>query len=165
MGSRAVGLVGTLVITRFVAPAEYGGVTVAAVLAMTANQLSSLGLGQYLVARPDAPRSVAFHVTSLHVSFGVVALAVLSLCGGWLGALFDAPGMAGYLPGLVLAALLDRVAFVPERMLVRNLRFRRLSLARMPSVSLAVLPRPRAWHTSLARIPPVVVANTARIFW
>jgi lipopolysaccharide exporter len=130
MGSRAVGLVGTLVITRFVAPAEYGEVTVAAVLAMTANQLSSLGLGQYLVARPDAPRSVTFHVTSLHVFFGVVALAVLSLSGGWLGALFDAPGMASYLPGLVLAALLDRVAFVPERMLVRNLRFRRLSLGR-----------------------------------
>lgn len=129
-GSRAIGLIGTLVITRFVAPAEYGEVTIAAVLAMTANQLSSLGLGQYLVSHPDAPRSAAFHATSFHVGFGVLALGLLALCGGFLAPLFDAPGLLRYLPGLLVAALLDRIAFVPERMLVRGLQFRRLSLAR-----------------------------------
>src|SRR5215207_6639681 len=102
MGSRAVGLVGTLVITRFVAPAEYGEVTVAAVLAMTANQLSSLGLGQYLVSRPAASRSAVFHVTSLHVLLGVLALAILLLVGTRRGPLFGAPGMARDLPGLAL---------------------------------------------------------------
>jgi lipopolysaccharide exporter len=130
MGSRAIGLLATLVITRFVAPAEYGEVTVAAVLAMSANQLSSLGLGQYLVSRPDAPRSATFHVTSFHLLFGLLALAVLVLGGPWLGRLFEAPGMARFLPGLALGVLLDRVAFVPERLLVRELRFKRLSLGR-----------------------------------
>jgi PST family polysaccharide transporter len=130
IGSRAVGLLGTLLITRFVAPAEYGEVTIAAVLAMTANQLSSLGLGQYLVSHPQAPRSVAFHATSFHVGFGVLALGVLGLGAGFLAPWFDAPGLVRYLPGLLLAALLDRVAFVPERLLVRSLQFRRLSLAR-----------------------------------
>ncbi|HEX3772971.1 MAG TPA: oligosaccharyltransferase, partial [Polyangiaceae bacterium] len=45
MGSRAVGLIGTLVVTRFIAPAEYGEVTVAAVLVMSANQFSTIGFG------------------------------------------------------------------------------------------------------------------------
>jgi lipopolysaccharide exporter len=130
MGSRALGLAGTLIITRFVAPAEYGEVTVAAVLAMTANQLSTIGWGQYLVSRPDASRSMAFHVTTFHVCLGVLALAALLLSGSLLGRWVDAPGMARFLPGLALAVAFDRVAFVPERILVRDLRFGRLGVTR-----------------------------------
>src|SRR5882724_10975025 len=130
VGSRGVGLVGTLVLTRFVAPGDYGQVMVAAVLGMTANQLSTIGWGQYLVARPDAPRSTAFHVTAFHVGLGALALGVLLLCGGRLGPLLDAPGMTRYLPGLALSVLLDRIAFVPERLLVRDLRFGRISATR-----------------------------------
>jgi len=130
MGSRAIGLVATLVITHFIAPAEYGEVMVAAVLGMTANQFSIIGWGQYLVARPGAPRSAAFHVTAFHVGLGVVALGLLLLCGRRLGLWFEAPGMARYLPGLALSVLLDRFAFVPERVLVREMRFGRLSMAR-----------------------------------
>lgn len=128
--SRAIGLIGTLVVARFVTPVEYGEVTVAAVLVMTANQISSIGFGQYLVAKPDASRSVAFHVTVLHFGFGVLAaIAVLGL-GGRFGPILDAPGMTRFLPGLVASGLIDRVAYVPERVLVRDLRFGALSAAR-----------------------------------
>jgi PST family polysaccharide transporter len=130
MGSRALGLVGTLVVTRFVSPADYGEVSVAAVLVMTANQFSTIGFGQYLAATPDAPRSVAFHVTSFHVALGGLALGLLLASGGALGPLLDAPRMARFLPGLALSGLMDRVAFVPERILVRDLRFGRLSMGR-----------------------------------
>ncbi len=133
MGSRAVGLIGTLVLTRFIAPAEYGEVMVAAVLGMTANQLSIIGWGQYLVAHPHAPRSTTFHVTAFHVGLGLLALALLLLLGPLLGLWFDAPGMARFLPGIALSVLLDRLAFVPERVLVRELRFGRISLARTSS--------------------------------
>lgn len=130
VGARAIGLVGTLVITRFVAPAEYGEVTVAAVLGMTANQFSTIGWGQYLVSRPSAPPSLAFHVTVFHVGLGLLALAALLLGAGQLGPLLDAPHLARYLPGVALSVLLDRVAFVPERLLARELRFGRLSATR-----------------------------------
>ena len=130
VGSRTIGLVGTLVITRFVAPAEYGEVTVAAVLVMTANQISTMGFGQFLIAKPEAPRSVAFHATALHVGFGLFAAAVLLAIGGRFGPALDAPGMTRFLPGLVLSGFVDRIAYVPERILVRDLRFRALSAAR-----------------------------------
>jgi lipopolysaccharide exporter len=130
VGSRVIGLVGTLAITRFVAPAEYGEVTVAAVLGMSANQLSTVGWGQYLVSHPNAPRSTVFHVTVFHVCLGVLALAVLLLAGRQLAPLLDAPHVTHYLPGIALSVLFDRVAFVPERILVRDLRFGRLSATR-----------------------------------
>jgi len=123
MGARAIGLVGTLLLTHYISPNDYGEVMVAAVLVMTANQLSTLGLGQYLVSRPDAGREAAFHATSFHLVLGVVALALLLAGGGRLAPALDAVGMARFLPGLALAALCDRVAFVPERILIRDLRF------------------------------------------
>jgi PST family polysaccharide transporter len=147
IGSRALGLIGTLVVTRFVTPAEYGEVTVAAVLAMTANQISTLGVGQFIVARPQSGREVAFHATAIHIFSGVAALGVLLTVGGALGPWLGAPHVEAFLPGLALGTLIDRIGFVPERVLVRDLRFGVLSAGRtagdigytVASVGLAML--------------------------
>src|SRR5688572_23724539 len=101
MAARAIGLVGTLLIARFLSPHEYGEVTIAAVLVMTAAQLSTLGFGQYLVAKPEASVSTAFHVTVFHAVSGVLAFAVLLAGGRTFGELVEAPGMVAFLPGLV----------------------------------------------------------------
>ena len=115
IGSRVIGLAGTLILTRFVAPAEYGEVAVAAVVVMTANQISTIGFGQFLVARPDAPRSVAFHANVFHLGLGLMAAALVLAFGVHLGRSLDAPEMFRFLPGLVLSGVLDRVAY--ERLL------------------------------------------------
>lgn len=130
MGARAIGLVSTLLLARFLSPNEYGEVSVAAVVVMTATQLSTLGLGQYLIAEQAADRGTAFHVTVFHFFSGIVALALVVVCGRALGVAVDAPHLMQFLPGLVAAALCDRVAYVPERLLVRDLRFGTLSGAR-----------------------------------
>jgi PST family polysaccharide transporter len=130
MGARAIGLVSTLVLARFLSPGEYGEVTVAAVLVMTATQLSTLGLGQYLIAEPAADESLAFHAATYHLLSGLLALGLVLAGGRLLGSAFDAPAMTRFLPGLALAALCDRLAYVPERLLVRDLRFGVLSGAR-----------------------------------
>jgi PST family polysaccharide transporter len=52
------------------------------------------------------------------------------MLGGPLGRWSGAPGLAEFLPVLILSTLLERILYVPERILVRNLRFGWLSLAR-----------------------------------
>ncbi|HMJ11557.1 MAG TPA: oligosaccharide flippase family protein [Polyangiaceae bacterium] len=121
--SRAIGLIGTLVITRFIAPAEYGEVTIAAVMVLTASQVSTLGFGQYLIATPSAGREVAFHATVYHVVLGAIVLGLLFWLGRPLGPLLDAPAAARFLPGLIVSGLLDRIYYIPERILVRDMRF------------------------------------------
>lgn len=130
VGSRAFGLVGTLIVTHYVSPGDYGEVAVAAVLVMTASQLSTVGLGQYLVSKPDAPPSAAFVANLIHVSFGVVALGTLLVLGQRLAPALDAPGMTRFLAGLCFAALLERASFVPERLLARDLRFGSIGVIR-----------------------------------
>lgn len=128
LGARALGLIGTLLLTRWLAPDVYGEVSVASVVALTASTVSNLALAQYLVANPDAGRAAAFHATVVHVVLGAAALGVATLLRAPLGGLFDAPAMGRFLPGLALAAFLDRITYVPEKLMVRDLRFREVGL-------------------------------------
>ncbi len=130
VGSRALGLVGTLAVTYFVTRRDLGEVADAAVAVLLANQFSSLGVGQYYVARPSAGRDVAWHATLVHVGLGVVALAAVFLLAGPMGAWMKAPSLGRYLPGLALAALVDRVSYMPERVLARAMRFRVVGMCR-----------------------------------
>lgn len=162
-GSRALGLIGTLVVTRFIAPAEYGEVSVAAVMVLTASQFSTLGFGQYIIATPDAGPEAAFHATVYHVVLGTIVLGLLLWLGRPLGPMLDAPAAARFLPGLVLGGLFDRVLYIPERILVRDMRFGVVSTERtagdlaytVGSLSLAVL----GWGGMA-----IVVGNVLRSF-
>jgi len=127
VGSRVLQLVGTLVLTRFIAPDEYGEVLAASITVVTAGTLTSFAFGQYLIAN-RANAQVAFQAMALHVALGAGAMAVVILLreplADWLGNL----GMAMFIPGFALAHLIDRVRYVPERVLVRELRFRSIAI-------------------------------------
>lgn len=130
LGSRAVGLIGTLVLARFIAPAEYGEVSAAFVVTATATGVTTFGVGIYLVSNRDLSRAEVFHATCWFIVTGVVALGAAAALSGPLGTWSDAPHLARFMPLLVTSAVLDRVAYVPERMLVRTLRFGWVSVAR-----------------------------------
>ena len=173
--TRFLGVIGTLILTRFLAPYEYGEVSAATVLAMTANQFSTLGVGTYLITHPDADREVMFHSTLVHVTLGFLSFAIVLLLGHNLAPLVGAPTLIRYLPGMVLTVAIDRVAFVPERVLVRRMDFGSLAVIRgaseivyiVVSLSLAVL----GWGgmaivvANLVRSGARFLALVARISW
>jgi PST family polysaccharide transporter len=129
-GARALGVGGTLLLTRFLGPDEYGEVSLASVVVLTATTFSNCGLSQYIVSKPGAGRAAAFHATFYFMLLGVVALGVALALGGPLGAMIQAPGIGRWLPGLAFAALLERVATIQDRILVRDMRFRSVGLLR-----------------------------------
>jgi PST family polysaccharide transporter len=130
VAARGLSLIGTLVMIRFVAPYDYGEASVATVVVATLNQLTTLGVGIYAVAKRDATREDLFHATLIHVLMGLVAFAILLIVPGQLESLFDAPNFSRYVPGLAAASLMDRFALMPERVLIRDLRFRHVSIIR-----------------------------------
>jgi PST family polysaccharide transporter len=73
---------------------------------------------------------VAFHATVWHLSLGVVALAIAVLLRHPLEPIVNAPGMAAFVPLLALSVLIDRIGFMPERILVRDMKFRAVGLSR-----------------------------------
>lgn len=130
VGARVVGLAGTVLLTYFLNPDEYGEISLAAVVIMTANTVSNCGLSQYLVSKPQAGRQAAFHATFYFMAFGIVALGVALVVGGPLGGMIRAPGIVRFLPGLALATLLDRVATIQDRIQLREMRFRSVGIQR-----------------------------------
>jgi PST family polysaccharide transporter len=130
VGARMVGLLGTLVLARYLAPQEYGVVMAASIAATTASSVTTFGVGVYLVANAELSRAETFHASCWFLATGVVAsLATLAL-GGPLGRWSGAPGLTAFLPLLIASTLIERVVYVPERILVRHLRFGRLAPAR-----------------------------------
>jgi PST family polysaccharide transporter len=130
VGSRAVGLLGTLLLARYLAPTEYGVVMAASIAATTASSVTTFGVGIYLVSNAEISRADTFHASCWFLATGVAALAVTMMLSGPLGRWSDAPGLAEFLPVLIVSTLLERIVYVPERILVRHLRFGWLSLAR-----------------------------------
>lgn len=127
VGARVLQLIGTLVLTRFIAPSEYGEVYAAVISVSAAHQLSYFAFGQYLIAR-KSPAEEAFQAATLHLLLGAAAMLVVFALRGPIGAMVDAPAMGRFVPGLILASMLERVRYVPQRLLVRELRFRTVAI-------------------------------------
>ena len=130
-GARIVGLCGTLVMTRFLAPEVMGEVATASIITLTAGWISTWGFGQYAVVagRGDDALEVTWHATVAYTIVGLVGLFAVALAAPVLAGALDVPTAASYIPGLALAAIIRRVGATPERVLTRSLRFRPVGLA------------------------------------
>jgi PST family polysaccharide transporter len=131
IGGRAVGVLGTLVMTRLLSPKVIGEVSVATILCMTANWLTTWGFGQYAVVkgRGEIAAEVTWHATFFYLVLGIVGLGTIAALGGYLTPLLDAPHAAVFVPGMALAMLIRRMCAMPERILTRQMNFRASGLS------------------------------------
>jgi PST family polysaccharide transporter len=122
--SRVLGLVGTLVLTRFLAPDVMGEVVTATVVAYVANWATQIGTNQYILVHGEREREALFHATVLSVGLAAMALLLLTLAASHIAPLVNAPTLAVYLPGMALSMLIRRIGSVPDKLLLRRMRFR-----------------------------------------
>jgi PST family polysaccharide transporter len=128
IGSRGLGLIGTVVLTYYLSRDTLGEVSDASIVVLTANQVTVIGVGQYLIAKPKAGRDVAWHATMVHLVLGAFALAACLFITAPLAVWLKAPSLPRYLPGFVLSVAFDRLVFIPERLLARDMRFRMVGI-------------------------------------
>lgn len=133
VGSRILGVVGTLALTYYLVPEIIGEVSDASNVVLTAHVLSSFGIAQYLVAHPNAEKDTGWHVTVMHVTLGAIAIAASWVFATPIGHLLKAPELGQYVPGLAAAVMLERIGVIPDRLLARDLQFRTLGMARTVS--------------------------------
>jgi PST family polysaccharide transporter len=126
VSTRVLTLVATLVLARFISPDDYGPVITASIVVMTASAFTSFAFGQYLIAK-RAAAEIAVQAMVVHLGLGVIAMAAAYALRALIGAWLDAPAMSQYVLGFALAQLIDRARYVPERLIMRALRFRALA--------------------------------------
>jgi len=123
--SRFLGLIGTLALTRFLAPAVMGEVVTATVVAFMASWATQLGINQYILVRGGQNHSAEnFHATLLSLGLAVSALALVAVLSSEIGQWLNSPDLGKFLPGMALAVFIRRVGGIPEKLLLRQLRFR-----------------------------------------
>jgi PST family polysaccharide transporter len=122
IGLRVLGVVTTVLLTRFIAPAEYGEVAAAAAVSLVVVTFTGLGFARYLIAR-SATDAECSQALALQGALTGAALAAAVALGGPLGRWIGVPGLAVYLPGLALAYFLKVLGGVPQALLARGLHF------------------------------------------
>ena len=130
VGSRIIGAIGAIVVTWYISKEIAGQVKVAYVLVTAANVFSMLGIGQYVAAKPRESHAVVWHATVLHLGIGIPAiLASIPIAYAW-SVFTGSHEVMAYVPGLMVAVMLERLHIIPERVLTRELNFRPIGLAR-----------------------------------
>lgn len=128
VGSRIITIISTFILTRFLPPEVQGEVYAALVFVQTLATATSLGVGQYIAANPDADRDVTFHGSVLLLGAGAV-VCVTAFFGRHLVAdILDAPSVIVYAPALALSHYIDRCGWLPRNILVRDMRFKMIGI-------------------------------------
>lgn len=127
---RGIGLVGTLILTRFVAPAALGDFSIAYICVASGIALTSMIPGSYVIAHATDARETRELMVG-HLS--MVGIATLLVVAGRdaLAAAVHAPGVAQFIPGLAVAAMTTQLSVIPSALLARDLRFGMLSVSRV----------------------------------
>src|ERR1044071_2637450 len=133
--ANVAGIVGTILVINLLdrgenGKLEYGEAMAAFIVVATASQITTLGIGQFVVVKTAQRRDLAFHATTIHVVLGVVSMIGVYLLRDPLGAWVKAPTMGRFVAGLAVAAMLDRISLVPERVHMRSLNFRVVAISR-----------------------------------
>jgi lipopolysaccharide exporter len=127
VSTRVITLISTFILARYFAPDAFGAVVTAQIAVLTTNVFTSFAFGQYLIAK-RAPAEIAAQAAIIHVGLGIIATAVVVSARGPLGDLIGAPEMGHYVLGYAVSfLLLDRIRNIPERLMMRALRFRALA--------------------------------------
>ena len=146
LGSRILSLVASVVITHFIDPEVMGEVGVAVIVVTMVNTFSTIGYGHYILSKPTEGRDTTWHITVLHVGLGVAALAGILLMNRPLALWMNAPALTTYLPWLVLVGLLERFTFMPERILIRAMKMKRVATTRsIGELSYAIVALSLVW--------------------
>ncbi len=128
ISSRVLGLFATIYIARYIAPDVEGEVKNAWFLALTASTATRLGIDQYIIVKHDDGDDVPFHCTVLSFLAGIPILLLVLILGGIMAGPLKSPQIAQYIPGAVAGIALRRMAAIPDRILIRDLRFRTSAL-------------------------------------
>jgi lipopolysaccharide exporter len=126
VSTRVLTLACTLILTRFIVPKDYGAAMAASILVASASAFTSFAFGQYLIAK-NAPAAIAAQAMVIHMGLGVVAMIAAYELRGPAGDWFGASALGQYVFGFAIAQLIDRARYVPERLIMRALRFRALA--------------------------------------
>ena len=128
-------LVSILVIARILGPEKYGLVSASLGIFYFFRWTMRMGLGVYLIRKPEAPATDAEQVLAFYSTCGVLLCLTLWLCAPAFGWWIGRTEVTDLLRVLIPALWLDQIGNVSMSQLSRNLRFDRVGIIESVSQS------------------------------
>lgn len=118
----------TLVVARLLTPDDYGIIGMAAVYLGLVQLVSEFGLGTALIQRRDLDDVQVARINGLSVLIGLALLALSMVVAPLLARFFHEPAVRTVVMVLATTYVITSFQVVPNALLARELRFRRLAL-------------------------------------
>jgi len=128
-----------LVLTRLLAPSDFGVVAAAGTVLGVAGLLVEAGLGKYLIHVSDVTRVMLSTVFWLSMGFAVAAALVTAAVAPWVADLFGSEQLVGVVRVLAVLVVVNTLAIVPVALLQKELRFRPLAVRRLWATAASVV--------------------------
>lgn len=126
--SRLLGLLVVGIQSRMLARDAFGVVAVALVITSFAELFMNQGYGEFVTQTPDLKEEHLDTAFWFNLATGGTLTAIIALCATPLAHYLDAPSATSVIRWLSLSLLIRSCSVVPQGLLVRQLRFRALSL-------------------------------------
>ncbi|MBI2797617.1 MAG: oligosaccharide flippase family protein [Gemmatimonadetes bacterium] len=122
---QAISWASTLVVVRFIAPADYGIMGMAGAVLLVAGLLAEFGIAGAVLTTADLSEDDAARLNGLAVAVGLAVALLVAAAAPLLGLFFREPRLVPVLWALAATFVLDGVRTVPSAMLQRQLRYKR----------------------------------------
>ena len=132
VGTKLIFVVRTLILARLLTPEDFGLVAIAVVGVELMLTLTELGMIPALVQQPDADRHQYDLAWTVGLGRGLVIAAAVFVAAPAVAAFFGEPRAVALLRFMALRPLLDGIASIRVAVLIRELRFRSLTLLHLP---------------------------------
>lgn len=127
----------TVVLTRLIAPSEFGLLAMALVFTQLAVMVGDLGLGPALQQRTTVERRHVATATFITAVTGVAFAAAIALLAPVIADFYNEPRLEDVVEALSVVFILRSVGTIPRDLLRRNLRFKALALSSTTAISVS----------------------------
>ena len=122
---KSIGLVGTLIVARLLAPSDFGLIAMAAVVVELLELLSSFGFDVALIQRRDPTRSHFDTAWTLNILLGLLIALCLVLSSNVVPAFFNEPRLEAIILCLAIPAVVRGFHNVGTVLFRKNLQFKK----------------------------------------
>ena len=136
---QAIHLITTMVLARFLTPEDFGVIGVLTIFFMVANSLMDAGLGGSLIKEKEISKLDCSSIAAFNVVVSVLLYALLLIMSGKIEQYYSVEGVAAVTRVLCSIFVLNSLGLVPYALLMRELKFRTLSMISIVSSSFSML--------------------------
>lgn len=139
VGFQVVAFVVGLVTLRLLSPGDFGLIGALAIFTALSNILTESGFTSAMVRRKHNTDAEYVAVFCFNVFLGLAFYLVLLLCSGWIAEYYRMPELSSLAPFLFLSIVFNSFGVVQSIVLIRNLAFKKMSVASLISASVSGL--------------------------